>query len=131
MAGTHTEAKCQIRIMHDDEDGTRLLTYAELCEFVSDFADHLIDDERTIDPVVSGDAAVGEIEIVFALARPIADRDTDAEVFDIVHDAGNALGAEWHNDPKHKRAARKTPTATTKLERQSQQLAAADDLIPA
>ena len=123
MQETHTEALCRIGIQHKDEDGTRALTYKELCEFVSDLADHLIDDERTIDPVVSGDAGAGEIKVVFELARPIADRATDVEVFDIVHDAGSALGAEWINDPKRKWPRRRTPSVSTMLFRQSQQIA--------
>ena len=126
MQEARTEARCRVGIQHKDEDGTRPLTYEELCEFVSDFADHLIDDERTIDPVVSGDAEAGEIEVVFELARPIADRDTGVEVFDIVHDAGSAHGAEWLNDPKRKRQRRKTPPASTMLSCQSQQIAAAE-----
>ena len=36
MQETHTEALCRIGIQHKDEDGTRALTYKELCEFVSD-----------------------------------------------------------------------------------------------
>ena len=123
MQETHTEALCRIGIQHKDEDGTRALTYKELCEFVSDLADHLIDDKRTIDPVVSGDAGAGEIKVVFELARPIADRATDVEVFDIVYDAGSALGAEWINDSKRKWPRRKTPSVSTMLSRQSQQIA--------
>ena len=123
MQETHTEALCRIGIQHKDEDGTRALTYKELREFVSDLADHLIDDERTIDPVVSGDAGAGEIKVVFELARPIADRATDVEVFDIVHDAGSALGAEWINDSKRKWPRRRTPSVSTMLFRQSQQIA--------
>ena len=123
MPGEHTEARCRIGILHRDEDGTRSLTNEELCDFVGDFADHLIEDERTIDPVVSGDAGTGEIEVVFELARPIADRDTGAAVFDIVHDAGSALGAEWQNDPARRRRA---TSASTMLSRHSQQIAAAE-----
>ncbi len=126
MPGEHTEARCRIGILYKDEDGTRSLTNEELCDFVSDFADHLIEDERTIDPVVSGDAGTGEIEVVFELARPIADRDTDMAVFDIVHDAGRALGAEWQNDPKRERLRPKASAASTMLTRHSQQIAAAE-----
>ncbi len=123
MQEAHTEALCRIGIQHKDEGGIRPLTYEELCEFVSDLADHLIDDARTIDPVVSGDAGAGEIKVVFELARPVADRDTDVEVFDIVYDAGSALGAEWVNDSKRKRSRRGTPSVSTMLFRQSQQIA--------
>ena len=126
MQGERTEARCRVGILHKDEDGTRPLTSDELCEFVSDFADHLIDDERTIDPVVSSDSGTGEIEVVFELARPIADRDTGVEVFDIVQDAGSALGAEWLNDSKRKWQRRKTPSASTMLSRHSQQIAATE-----
>ncbi|MCQ3807330.1 MAG: hypothetical protein OXB92_07830 [Acidimicrobiaceae bacterium] len=123
MQETRTEALCRIGIEHRDDGGTRPLTYEELCEFVSDFADHLIDDERTIDPVVSGDAGAGEIKVVFGLARPIGDRDTDVEVFDIVYDAGSALGAEWTNDSKHESPRRRAPSVSTMLSRQSQRIA--------
>ena len=117
---------CQIGIQHKDEDGTRPLTYEELCEFVSDMAERLIDDARTIDPVVSGDAAAAAgMKAIFGLARPITDRDTGMEVFDVVYDAGSALGAEWVNGPKRKRRLRKTTPASTMLSRQSQQIAEA------
>lgn len=107
------------------------MTYGELCEFVSDLADYLIDDERTIDPVVSGDASANELEIVFGLDRPIADSNTDVLVFDIVHDAGRAVGAVWRHDPKRKTPRRKASSASTMLTRQSQHLEAAGDLVDA
>ena len=59
---------------------------------------------------------------ILELARPIADSDTDVEVFDIVYDAGSALGAEWINDSKRKWPRRRTPSSTM-LSRHSQQIA--------
>lgn len=131
MSSIGIEATCRIGIMHEDERGTRPLTYDELCEFVGDLADYLIDDERTIDPVVSGDTGANELEIVFGLDRPIADSNTDALVFDIVHHAGRAIGAVWRHDPERERHRRKAPSASTMLTRQSQHLEAADDLVDA
>ena len=131
MSSIGIEATCRIGIMHEDDSGTRPLTYDELCEFVSDLADYLIDDERTIDPVVSGDAGANELEIVFGLDRPIADSTTDVLVFDIVHDAGRAVGAAWRHDSELERPRREAPSASTMLTRQSQHLEAADDFVDA
>jgi len=129
MSSIGIEATCRIGIMHEDDSGTRPLTYGELCEFVSDLADYLIDDERTIDPVVSADASANELEVVFGLDRPIANSNTDVLVFDIVHDAGRAVGAVWRHDPEREKPRRKAPSASTMLTRQSQHLKAADDPV--
>ena len=131
MSSIGIEATCRIGIMHEDDSGARPLTCDELCEFVSDLADYLIDDDRTIDPVVSGDAGANELEIVFGLDRPIADSNTDVLVFDIVHDAGRAAGAVWRHDPRQERPRRTAPSASTMLTRQSQHLEAAGDLVDA
>ncbi|MDE0136694.1 MAG: hypothetical protein OXM54_17870 [Acidimicrobiaceae bacterium] len=131
MSSIGIEATCRIGIMHEDDSGTRPLTYDELCEFVSDLADYLIDDERTIDPVVSGDAGANELEIVFGLDRPIADSTTDVLVFDIVHDADRAVGAAWRHDSELERPRREAPSASTMLTRQSQHLEAAGDFVDA
>ena len=127
MDVTQTEATCRLAVKEEDENGDRLLTSDELAEFVSDFADHLGDDARAIDPVVFGDAGLGTVEIVFGLSCSSAERDTHVAVFDIIHDAGEALGCAWRNDPERKRAFRRpTPPATRKLTRQSQQIAATE-----
>lgn len=131
MSSIRIEATCRIGIMHEDDRGARPLTYDEICAFVSDLADYLIDDERTIDPVVSGDAGANELEIVFGLDRSIADSTTDVLVFDIVHDAGRAVGAVWRHDPERERPRREVPSASTMLTRQSQHLEAAGDLVDA
>ncbi len=131
MSSIGIEATCRIGIMHEDDSGARPLTYDELCEFVSDLADYLIDDERTIDPVVSGDASANELEIVFGLDRPIDDSNTDVLVFGIVHDAGRAVGAVWRHDPELEKPRRKAPSSSTMLTRQSQHLEAAGDLVDA
>ena len=125
MKAAQTEARCRISVTEEDEGQDRPLTGDEMAEFVSDFADQLGDDGRVIDPVVFGDAGQGMVEIVFALARTISDRDTGAAVFDIIHDAGKALGCEWRNDPKRKRVSRR-PAPMRKLARQSQQITAAE-----
>lgn len=124
MSAPRTEATCKIGIAHEDERGARALTYDEVCVFVSDVMEHLLADDRVIDPVVSGDAEKGEIEITFELLRPVATSDTDVEVFDIVHDAGAALGAQWRNLPdadagKHTAMSARS---TTMLTRHSQQV---------
>ena len=127
MEATQTKATCRLTVEEEDENSDRPLTSDEMAEFVGDFADYLEDDERVIDPVVFGDTGLGEVEIVFALTRTISDRDTGVEVFDIIHDAGKALGCEWRNDPKRKRTFRRhIPPATRKLARQSQQIAATE-----
>jgi len=131
MSSIGIEATCRIGIMHEDERGTRPLTYDELGEFASDFADYLIDDDRTIDPVVSGDAAAKELEIVFGLDRPIADSNTDVLVFDIVHDAGRAVGAVWRHDLERENSRPRALSASTLLTRQSQHLEATGDLVDA
>lgn len=124
MSGARTEATCKIGIAHEDEGGARPLTYDEVCAFVSDLMEHLLADDRVIDPVVSGDAEKGEIEITFELLRPVATSETDVEVFDIVHDAGATLGAQWRNlsdVDTGKRTATAT-RSTTMLTRHSQQV---------
>ncbi|WP_428116053.1 hypothetical protein [Candidatus Poriferisodalis sp.] len=133
MRGPRTEATCKIGIVHEDESGARSLTYDEMCSFVSNVMEHLLGDERVIDPVVSGDAKEAKIEITFELLRPVAMSETDVEVFDIVHDAGAALGAEWRNPPGAETGRRTTkPTrSTTKLTRQSQQVQDAREAVPA
>ncbi|WP_419855013.1 hypothetical protein [Candidatus Poriferisodalis sp.] len=133
MSAPRTEATCKIGIVHEDERGTRPLTYDEVCSFVSDVMEHLLGDARVIDPVVSGDAETGEIEITFELPRPVATSETDVEVFDIVHDAGAALGAEWRNMPTGdlEPRARKRPQATTKLTRHSQRVQDVREPVPA
>ena len=130
MSKASVEARWVIGIMRDDESSLRPLDQDELAEFVSDFADELIDDSRTINPVVSGDAGPSEIEIVFRLEAPLNDSNTDVKVFDIVTDAARTLGAEWRNAPRPKRARRKPP-ATTKMTRQSTTLERSDELVNA
>lgn len=124
MSAPRTEATCKIGIAHEDESGVRALTYDEVCAFVSEIMEHLLTDDRVIDPVVSGDAEEGEIEITFELLRPVATSETDVEVFDIVHDAGAALGAQWRNmtgSDADKRTVTR-PHSTTMLTRHSQQV---------
>ena len=133
MSGSRTEATCKIGIVHEDESGARPLTYDELCTFVSDLMEHLLGDDRVIDPVVSGDAEDGEIEITFELLRPVATSETDIEVFDIVHDAGAALGAQWRKlsgAAAGRRTAMST-RSTTMLTRHSQQVQDARESVPA
>ena len=127
MEATQTEATCRFTVKEDDENGDRPLTSDEMAEFVGDFADYLEDDGRVIDPVVSGDTGLGEVEIVFGFSRPVSDRDTHIAIFDIIHDAGKALGCEWRKDPQRKRAFRRPPPpATRKLTHHSQQIAATE-----
>lgn len=130
MSVASVEARWVIGIMRVDESGLRPLDQDELAEFVSDFADELIEDSRTINPVVSGDAGPSEIEIVFGLEAPVNDPSTDVKVFDIVTDAARTLGAEWRNAPQPKRIRRKPP-ATTKMTRQSTILEPSDELVNA
>ncbi len=126
MTAAQTEATVRLTVKEADESGDRPLTTDEMGDFVGDFVDQLEDDSRAIGPVVFGDAAVGTVEITFVLTRTISDRDTSTEVFDIIHDAGKALGCEWRNDPERKRASGRAPAATRKLARQSQQIEAAE-----
>lgn len=101
-----------------------------MTEFVGDLADHLGDDGRVIDPVVFGDAGLGTVEIVFGMPRSASERDTHVALFDIIHDAGRALGCEWRNDPEGKGSFGRSSTTRT-LERQSQMLTATGDLVDA
>ena len=123
MEATQTEATCRLTVEEENENGDRLLTGDEMAEFVSDLADHLGDDERAADPVVFGDVGLGAVEIVFGLPCSTSERDTYLAVFDIIHEAGEAAGGAWRNDPKRKRIFRH-PATTRKLARQSQQIAA-------
>lgn len=50
-----------------DADGVRPLTYDEFVDFVSSAADHLHDDDRVVDPMVSGQASTGELSISFGM----------------------------------------------------------------
>ncbi|WP_419943656.1 hypothetical protein [Candidatus Poriferisodalis sp.] len=133
MSAARTEATCRIGIAHEDESGARALTYDEVCAFVSEVMEHLLVEDRVIDPVVSGDAETGEIEITFELPRPVATSETDVEVFDIVHDAGAALGAQWRNLPDSDTSSGSaTPTrSTTMLTRHSQQIQEVHEPLPA
>lgn len=126
MNATQTEATVRLSVREEDHNGDRPLTSDEMGDFVGDFVDQLEDDERAIGPVVFGDATDGTVQVTFTLTRTISDRDTSTAVFDIIHDAGKALGCEWRNDPKRKRAFRRPPTATRKLARQSQQIEATE-----
>lgn len=124
MSGFRTEAACVLGVAHRDGSGTRPPSYEEICAFVNDAMEHLLDDSRVIDPVVSGRADAAEIEIAFALERSVADSGTDVAVFDIVYDMGAALGAEWNVAPRAARgsAVPSAKRATTLLTRQSQQV---------
>ena len=130
METTQTEATCRLTVREQQESSDRPLTSDEMAEFVGDLADHLGDDERVIDPVVFGDVGLGTVEIVFGMPRSASERDTHVAVFDIIHDAGKALGCEWRNDPQSRRRFGRSSTTRT-LERRSQLLEATGDLVDA
>ena len=130
METTQTEATCRLTVREQEENSDRPLTSDEMAEFVSDLADHLGDDERVIDPVVFGDAGLGTVEIVFGMPRSASERDTHVAVFDIIHDAGKALGCEWRNDSESTGRFGRSSTTRT-LERLSQLLEATGDLVDA
>lgn len=97
MTTPRTEAICRLGILWAEDDETRALTYDEMCSFVDSATEHLLGDERVIDPVVTASVTDGTIEIVFEMMSTIAERNTSVAVFDIVHDMGSALGAQWRN----------------------------------
>ena len=130
METTQTEAICRLTVREHKENSDRPLTSDEMTEFVGELSDHLGDDERVIDPVVFGDSGLGTVEIVFGMPRSASERDTHVAVFDIIHDAGKALGCEWRNDPESSRRFGRSSTTRT-LERQSQLLEATGDLVDA
>ena len=92
MEATQTEATRRFTVTEQYGNGDRPLTDDEMTEFVSDLADHLIDDERPIDPFVLGTVSEGAVEVVFGFSRPVSDRDTSGVISDTIHDAGTALG---------------------------------------
>ncbi len=130
MGITKTEATCRLAVREKMENRDRPLTSDEMAEFVGDLADHLGDDERVIDPVVFGDAGLGTVEIVFGMSRSASERDTHVALFDIIHDAGKALGCEWRNDLEGEGSFGRSSTTRT-LERQSQMLKAMGALVDA
>ena len=135
MSKAPTEAACTLAIMRLEDDEPRALTYDEMCAFVNDATEHLLDDGRAIDPALRGDADAGAIEITFEMAGSADDADTPVALFDIVHDMAAALGAQWRNAAKPRgsapRATRKASAATTMLTRRSYQVLATDQTATA
>lgn len=130
MDTAQTEVTCRLTVREQGAHTDRSLTGDEMAGFVSDLADHLAENGRVIDPVVFGDAGQGTVEIVFGMPRSAAERDTHVAVFDVIHDAGKALGCEWRNDPKSRKRFGRSST-TKMLERKSQLLEATGDLVEA
>ena len=108
MSKTSTEATCTLDITRLGNDEPRALTYDEMCEFVNDATERLLDDDRAVDPVLRGSAATGTVEITFEMAGSADDAGTPAALFDIVHDMAKALGAQWRDASKPHQP---TPTA--------------------
>jgi len=130
MESAQTEVTCRLTVREQGTNTDRPLTGDEMAGFVSDLADHLAENGRVIDPVVFGDAGTCTVEIVFGMPRSAAERDTHVAVFDIIHDAGKALGCEWRNDLKKRKRFGRSST-TRMLERRSQLLEATSDLVDA
>ena len=62
MSEFRTEAACVVGVAHEDRDGVRPLSCEEMCAFVNEAMEHLLDDSRVIDPVVSGRADAAEFD---------------------------------------------------------------------
>ena len=126
MKRARSEATCRLDVSEENGDEDRLLNGDEMAEFAADFADHLGDDERVVDPVVFGDAGLGIVEIIFGLQRSTSVRDTYVAMFDIIHDAGEALGCTWRDDLERERSLRHLPMTARTLDYRSLQVAAVE-----
>lgn len=135
MSKASTEATCTLGIMRLESEEPRALTYDEMCAFVNDATEHLLDDDRAIDPALRGDADTGTVEITFEMAGSADDANTPVVLFDIVHDMAKALGAQWRSASKSSRhvprITRKVASATTMLTRRSYQVLATDQMANA
>lgn len=135
MSKTSTEATCDLGIMRLEDDEPRALTYDEMCAFVNDATEHLLEDDRAIDPALRGDAETGTVEITFEMAGSADDAGTPVALFHIVHDMATALGAQWRNADEPRKLApsvtRKVTSATTMLTRRSYQVLATDQMADA
>ncbi|WP_419837814.1 hypothetical protein [Candidatus Poriferisodalis sp.] len=98
-SGPRTEVTITGTLSRVDADGVRPLTYDEFVDFVSSAADHLHDDGRLVDPMVSGQAGTGELSISFRVPVSIGAPELTVRLSEIIDSLNDALGLVWPHDP--------------------------------
>lgn len=123
-SGPRTEVTITGTLSRVDADGARPLTYDEFVDFVNSAADHLHDDGRLIDPVVSGQASNGELSISFGVLVSIGAPELTRRLSEIIDSLNDALALVWPHDP----VSRTHGHGTTMLNPTSQHLDGIEDL---
>ena len=99
MGASKTEVEFRAIITRVITSDIRALPYEEFCGFVENITERLLVDDAAIDPVVSGQADTGELEIRFGIKAPPRSGTAQAETDRVVERLVDAMDVTMHHDP--------------------------------